>query len=202
MTWGMLIVGLLLWLGACDQAGSQPSGGRAGKIVFETVTPTLIPTSSPTARPIPKIIQIPAPGQASHPASAESDLPSQLIEALNQTRHEAGLTFYQIDPRLTKLAQAHADDMGRRGYFDHVSPEGLSFSDRLAEVGLASVYRSENIYLSVKPADQVVADTLTWWLNDPPHRENLLHPELTHAGAGLAQTPEGWYVVVIDLTGQ
>jgi uncharacterized protein YkwD len=32
-----------------------------------------------------------------------------------------------------------------------------------------------------------------------PHRRNVLHPHHTHIGVGVAQTPKGWYVFVMDL---
>jgi len=97
------------------------------------------------------------------------------------------------------VARAHAQDMARRGYMAHTTPEGRSYSDRLAATGIEPAWRGENIMLSVSPAEEAVEESLTWWLDDPPHRDNILHPQHTHIGVGVAQRPEGWYVFVMDL---
>lgn len=191
-----MVVGVCGLLAACT--GSEPAPPTGAGVIFETVTP------APSATP--KIIQIPAPAADSGPpppttplAAAPVALSQQLIAALNRERLALNLTLYQIEPRLTRLAQAHAEDMAGRGYFDHVTPEGQSYNQRLAGVDLSPVYRGENIYLSVEPAETAVADAVGWWLASGPHRENLLHPELTHIGVGVAETPEGWFIFVVDL---
>ena len=77
--------------------------------------------------------------------------------------------------------------------------EGKTYTNRLEEAGLTPHWRGENIVLSVRPVDEAAQDALDWWMNDAPHRRNVLHPHYTHIGVGVAQTPEGWYVFVMDL---
>jgi uncharacterized protein YkwD len=192
----LVVLGLGGLLAAC--AGAEPAVSTGAGVIFETVTP------APSATP--KIIKIPAPATDSGPpplttprASAPAALSQQLVETLNRERMALGLTLYQIEPRLTRLSQSHAADMAGRGYFDHITPEGQSYSQRLASADFSPVYRGENIYLSVEPAETAVADAVGWWLASGPHRENLLHPELTHLGVGVAETPEGWFIFVVDL---
>ena len=116
---------------------------------------------------------------------------------MERLAHE--LPPYQVDEDLTAIAQAHAQDMARRGYMSHITLEGKTYTNRLEEAGLTPHWRGENIVLSVRPVDEVVQDALDWWMNDAPHRRNVLHPHYTHIGVGVAQTPEGWYVFVMDL---
>jgi uncharacterized protein YkwD len=122
-----------------------------------------------------------------------------MISAINAERSAEGLPPYQVDETLTTIAQVHADDMAGRGYMDHVTPEGKTYTDRLEEAALSPQWRGENIGLSVRSAGEAVDETMTEWLNDPPHRDNILHEQHTHIGVGVAQRPEGWYVFVIDL---
>jgi uncharacterized protein YkwD len=127
------------------------------------------------------------------------DLRQAMISAINAERRTEGLPPYQVDQTLTSMAQAHADDMAGRGYMDHVTPEGKTYTDRLAEAGIRPQWRGENIGSSVRPAGEAVGETMIGWLNDPPHRDNILHEQHTHIGVGVAQRTEGWYVFVIDL---
>jgi uncharacterized protein YkwD len=71
-----------------------------------------------------------------------------------------------------------------RRYFDHFSPEGDSFVERLAAAGVE--YRgaaAENLALS--PAGPSSAMEL--WLESPPHRKNLEYCSYTHQGIGVAR---------------
>lgn len=122
-----------------------------------------------------------------------------MVNAVNTERQANGLPPYQVDEELATVARSHAQDMARRGYMSHVTLEGETYSDRLEEAGITPQWWGENISLSVRPADQAVSHVLARWLDDPPHRHNVLHPQHTHIGVGVAQTPEGWYVFVMDL---
>ena len=122
-----------------------------------------------------------------------------MIRAVNRERLARELPPYQVDEKLTALALAHAQNMARRGYMSHITLEGKTYTERLEEAGLTPRWWGENIGLSVRPADEAVQDSLNWWLEDAPHRRNVLHPQHTHIGVGVAQTPEGWTVFVIDL---
>lgn len=172
---------------------------------FESPLPTPSPTNSPTVQPEPTLLAplfvspLESPLPTATPAGELVALEQATISAVNAERQLHNLPPYQVDEVLTAIARAHAQDMARRGYMDHVTPEGKSYSDRLAEVGLTSRWRGENIVLSVRPVDEAVQDALTWWLSSAPHRRNILHPHYTHIGVGVAQTPEGWYVFVMDL---
>jgi uncharacterized protein YkwD len=126
-------------------------------------------------------------------------LENDLIAAANAERQKYGLRPYQLDPELAAVARAHALDMAERGYRSHTTLEGKTYTDRLEEAGLAPQWWGENIGLSVRPLQEAAPDMLARWLDDPPHRANVLHEQYTHIGIGVAQTPEGWYVFVMDL---
>lgn len=128
-------------------------------------------------------------------------LEQQMIEAINAKRLEAGLAPYTVDEQLTLMAWGQAHDMAKRDYFGHTTPEGLTLRDRFQEQTLPTTWVGENIYLSVKPANQAVQTAMSWFMGDAPHRRNILHHRFNRIGMGVAQQSTGWYVFVLDFAG-
>ena len=91
--------------------------------------------------------------------------------------------------------------MINQGYFEHTSPAGLTFIDRIEATGYMRGARSwvvgENLVWGTGPLSTPQA-LVTAWMNSPPHRENLLRPTFREIGiAAVAGTP----VSSGDLTG-
>jgi uncharacterized protein YkwD len=80
----------------------------------------------------------------------------------------------------------------------HTSPEGKRVRDRLRDAGVDLDRAGENYYVTTRPAEEAVAHTLSWFMGDPPHRNNLLHDYYTRVGVGVAYKPSGWYIFVLD----
>ena len=88
-----------------------------------------------------------------------------------------------------------------QGYFEHTSPAGVTFIDRIEATGYMQGARSwtvgENLVWGTGPLSTPQA-LVTAWMNSPPHRENLLRPAFREIGiAAVAGTP----VSQGDLTG-
>lgn len=158
--------------------------------------------------------QAPVAEIASVPALTEADLaalkagsPSLvgleqgMVEQVNAKRQAEGLAPYRVDEQLTLMAWGQAQDMVKRGYFSHVTPEGLTLRDRFQACGLPTSWVGENIYLSVKPANQAVGAAVGWFMGDAPHRRNLLHSNFNRIGVGVAQEANGWYTFVLVFAG-
>lgn len=128
-------------------------------------------------------------------------LEQSMVEQVNAKRRAEGLAPYRVDQQLTLMAWGQAQDMVKRGYFSHVTPEGRTLRDRFQERGLATNWVGENIYLSVKPANQAVAAAVGWFMGDAPHRRNLLHSNFNRIGVGVAQGANGWYTFVLVFAG-
>jgi uncharacterized protein YkwD len=128
-------------------------------------------------------------------------LEEEMVKAVNAERAAYGLAPYAVDVQLTTLAWSHAHDMVTRSYFSHVTPEGNTLRDRFRSRNFPTNWVGENIYLSVKPADQAVAATIDWFMADPPHRINILHRNFNRLGVGVAQGESGWYTFVLDFAG-
>src|SRR5690606_13531909 len=99
------------------------------------------------------------------------------------------------DP-LNAAAQAHAEDMLARGYYDHLSPEGEDVADRYRAAGGGEWRRvQENIATcspcAGAPGAGLVARLHEGWMDSPGHRENILRPGITRFGFGIAAGRDG-----------
>lgn len=117
----------------------------------------------------------------------------ELHERVNEFRIIAGCPPLEWHEPTARVAGAHSEDMARRDYFDHVSPEGVDLVDRLLAGGVTwrgSV--AENIALTVRGADVVIE----LWVDSPPHRANLEECTFTHHGLGLFR--DRWTQVLVE----
>lgn len=80
------------------------------------------------------------------------------------------------------VARAHSEDMRRRDYFDHVTPDGRTPMQRVQGAGIGVTAVAENIALGQATGAAVFRS----WMDSPGHRRNLLDCEYTHHGVGLA----------------
>ncbi|MGW2782607.1 CAP domain-containing protein [Streptomyces populi] len=106
----------------------------------------------------------------------------EVIALTNTERASAGLAPLTADVRLTVAAQAHSADMVARDFYAHTSPEGGRPWDRAAAAGCAHRAIGENIACGQRSPAEVVQG----WMDSPGHRANILEPDFTHIGIGLA----------------
>ncbi|HYD30304.1 MAG TPA: CAP domain-containing protein [Azospirillaceae bacterium] len=133
---------------------------------------------------------------ASSLAASLPELRGLALELVNRERLARGLTPLRPDATLDATAQRHAEDMLRRNYFDHVSPEGHSVLDRYIAAG-GNRWRAvaENIArclgCELPPTPEELAKTQQGWMDSPSHRENILNPAISQFGFGLATGRDG-----------
>jgi uncharacterized protein YkwD len=120
-----------------------------------------------------------------------------MTEAINAERRAQGLHPLSVDEALTTVARAHAQDMVARGYFDHVTPEGVTLTDRLEDQGLGFNWVGENIQRNTQSIDKTVQYAADWFMNSEPHRNNILNDRFRRIGVGVAEGPSGWYTFVL-----
>lgn len=128
---------------------------------------------------------------------AQSALELEVLQRTNQVRTERGLRPLQWDALAYKAALGHAQDMLRRSYFAHQSPDGLGAAERLRAEGVLEVTSGENLAsFEGYPDAEIPRRALTGWMNSPGHRANLLKPEFTHLGVALVR--QGRQVMVVQ----
>lgn len=115
-------------------------------------------------------------------AQPAPDLEAEMLGLVNQERIKAGLDPLVADPELTAVARQHAADMFARGYFAHLSPDGLDPFDRISAAGITFQTAGENLALA-----PTVAIAHRGLMNSPGHRANILNPEFGRVGIGIVR---------------
>ncbi|MHC4966846.1 MAG: CAP domain-containing protein, partial [Planctomycetota bacterium] len=69
-------------------------------------------------------------------AASYEQLEARLHQEVNAVRARRHLIPLERDPALDAVARAHSADMARRGYLNHVNPEGQNPVDRLRAAGI------------------------------------------------------------------
>lgn len=101
---------------------------------------------------------------------------------------------------LFSAAARHSKDMAIRNYFSHTTPEGVTFSQRLANEGYGSWAAGENIAAGQSTVNGVMAS----WLTSEGHCRNIMQPvlnEVAVACVSLAGSTYGTYWTM-DLGGR
>jgi uncharacterized protein YkwD len=106
---------------------------------------------------------------------------------LNGQRANAGLPPVAVDAGLAASSVGHSESMKDNSYFQHDSPDGSTFADRIAQTGfLRGAQRwliGENIAWGSLTLGTPQA-LMTAWMNSPEHRDNILEPAYTEIGVG------------------
>ncbi len=111
---------------------------------------------------------------------------SVVVEATNQERLALGLTELKNNDLLKKAAQAKAEDMAKKGYFAHVTPDGKSPWYWMDQVGYKYKSAGENLAVNFDYSRDVV----NAWMNSPTHKANVVKAKYQEIGIGIA---EGFY---------
>ena len=114
----------------------------------------------------------------------------RVFEAINFQRvcKDAGPLAW--DDRLAAAARNHSERMLAAGYFGHKDPEFGDIDQRLDRAGILWLRCGENVF-SEKDYDDPVSIAVVAWMYSPGHRRNLLNPDFTVSGVGVATSPEG-----------
>ena len=114
---------------------------------------------------------------------------------VNRERRRRGLRPYRSAGGLRRAAQAHAADMVRRRFFDHVAPGGSTPASRVRRTGWLDGARAWSIGEAIGWAGgrrTSAAAIVRLWLRSPPHRAILLDRGFRWVGVGIAGgTPRG-----------
>lgn len=127
------------------------------------------------------------PRKVSSSPFAESE--NQIFRVVNQERgrhHFAGLSW---NDELAAVARAYSERMARDGFFDHYDPEGRTAIDR-AEKVRGWRFIGENLFVT-ESMPGLASFALRGWLGSETHRTNLLDPQWTSTGVGVAEDGNG-----------
>jgi uncharacterized protein YkwD len=104
-------------------------------------------------------------------------------------RSNNGLPAVELDPELTRLAEAQAAIMAKHDKLDHNA--GKPFVARLKASGYEAKTAAENIGAGY----HTLAEAFSGWRESAPHNANMLLSGATRMGIGAIYTPTSKYKV-------
>jgi uncharacterized protein YkwD len=141
--------------------------------------------------------------QSPKPEVKIPDLERMIQQSINVQRVAYDRERLEWDDTLGNLARAHSEDMAKRGYFSHKTPEGLTPMKRLEEAGYTkcrlvgeNIYQN-NLYSGVvtekrkttydwNTPEKIAATTLKGWMDSEGHRNTILDKGYSRSGVGVA----------------
>ena len=119
-----------------------------------------------------------------------------MLETVNHEREQVGIPPLTSNALLDVSAQAYAEDMLKRDFFGHESPEGESLKERVHRAGYGNLtlqncncHRATTFFgENLAKGQPTVAWAMDDWMHSPDHRENILNPAFKELGVGIAGT--------------
>ncbi|PKL37109.1 hypothetical protein CVV38_04480 [Candidatus Peregrinibacteria bacterium HGW-Peregrinibacteria-1] len=117
-----------------------------------------------------------------------------MLQLINNERSKLNLQPITTTPELNALAQSHASDMADNDYFSHINLQGQTPDQRRTEAGITTPV-SENIAF-----DTTVTNAHYSLMRSGSHRSNILTPEWSLVGLGIAQNSDGQLYVAQEFS--
>lgn len=170
-------------------------GGAGQDLVDGVWDPPAVPVAPPQpvkSSPTPPVTPAPTPTPVPSSPAAPPDLATmarQLVDLANLERRAAGLGELTVNARLEQAAQIHAADMARLDQMEHDLPTVAqpTLKSRADYVGYVFSWLGENIAYNYPDAGSVQFA----WISSAGHRANILGPQFTEIGIGLARNSRG-----------
>jgi uncharacterized protein YkwD len=170
-----------------------PGGGDAATSV-PTATP--MPTATSADQPLPSVTPMPTATFTLRPSATNTSAPastgcvvynydyeSQTASLLNQQRNQNGLPSLSLNAALTTSARGHSIDMVTHNLTQHNGSDGSTPRQRMTAAGYGGSWWGEIIYWG-SGSYGTPAQAVTWWMNDPPHKDVILNTHYTDFGVG------------------
>jgi len=123
-----------------------------------------------------------------------SQVESASFQLVNDAHGSEGIDPPLVsDPTLAAIARGHSEAMRDQGFFSHTNPLGQGFADRLRAAGVTFTAAAENL-ARVENIPDPAGYANQQFLGNPPHRHNILDPQYTHLGVGVARQGDTWWI--------
>ncbi|WP_316772637.1 CAP domain-containing protein [Streptomyces sasae] len=147
-----------------------------------TASPSTRNTAAATASAAPK------PSSTPKATGTASGVVARIVELVNAERSKVGCPALTLNTTLTKVAQAHSEDMALHQNMSHTGSDGSSPGDRITSAGYTWSAYGENVAYGYATPEQVMAG----WMASPGHKANILNCSFKEIGVGLAQPDSYW----------
>lgn len=101
-----------------------------------------------------------------------------LVSLTNLERAKYNLKPLLVNERLELASELKAKDMSNFGYFDHVSPAGVTPWYWFRQADYVYSHAGENLAVSFSTSQGL----FNAWINSPTHRKNILSPHFNEIG--------------------
>lgn len=115
-----------------------------------------------------------------------SSMITKVLEIINGYRAEKGVAPLKLNEKLMEISGARAEEIAWSGIHSHTRPDLRRWTTILKEGGITSGTAGENIGWGFDSAEAVCEA----WKNSESHYENLMNPEYTETGIGVAADPD------------
>ncbi len=125
--------------------------------------------------------------------AADETIPSmerRVFDAINFQRVAADCDPLRWSAELCLTAREHSRRMLEAGFFGHDDPVFGALAARLDRAGIAWLKCGENLSRE-KDFQDPVSIAVVHWMYSPGHKRNLLQPEFTFSGVGVAVRAPG-----------
>ncbi len=117
---------------------------------------------------------------------------TRLLEMVNNDRAHHALDPLEAEPEASEVARRHAIEMMEANRIYHDSPVNGMLEKRLARVSFFFSKTGENVAEGFDL--QMIHSAL---MDSPNHRRNILDPDYTHAGIGIAAVGGTFFVTEV-----
>lgn len=116
-------------------------------------------------------------------AMASSITPANIIQLTNQQRASMDLNTLNTSAKLAAAAQAKANNMFEKQYWDHFGPDGETPWMFISQAGYSYVYAGENLAKGFRTAEGVHEA----WMASPTHKTNIVSGNYKDIGVAVVQ---------------
>ncbi len=135
-----------------------------------------------------------APSTLAEPSTSPANavvLTRHVVDLTNQQRLAKGLAPLRWNNALAEAADSYAQKMAATGFFGHDTPDGTTPTSRGHDAGYPSFYWGPYIGENLARGYRSPESVMQGWMNSEGHKHNVLLPNYTEIGVGVAVAPDG-----------
>lgn len=122
--------------------------------------------------------------------------PENILSIINLERNKSKMRSLGFDHELVISAQKKADDMLKKSYFSHTTPDGKDFTYFIDYAGYEFMRVSENLAQGDFYSSR---DVVLAWMNSSNHKANIFDSSMTDTGIGISfgtyKGRQGYFIV-------
>jgi uncharacterized protein YkwD len=122
------------------------------------------------------------------PSASAITWQEQMLISINSIRAEKSLAPLKMCRPLVKAAQGYAKIMASQDFLEHTGKDGSTPGSRIQKAGYdwMNPKKGSMIAENIAAGQNSVPEVMRGWSKSKPHYKNMVTPEFTHVGFGMA----------------